>query len=273
VEELINAYKKGDLILFVGAGVPINLGLPSWKELINQIGGRLGYDPEVFTTYGDPLALAEFYRIKKGSIGPLRSWMDREWHRNDIEIKKSNLYQAIALGNYKIVYTTNYDRWLEISYQENGVKFRKIVNVNDLISLDSETKQIIKYHGDFDDDSSIVLSESSYYDRLEFESPLDLKLRSDLLGKSVLFIGYNLSDINIRLMFYKLTQMWKVYGQSSARPKSYLFSSRPNPIQKAILETRGIHMLTSAEYDPGKALTQFMIELNEKAGFSVQPEL
>ncbi len=27
-------------------------------------------------TYGTPLALAEYYKRKKGSLGPLRSWMD-----------------------------------------------------------------------------------------------------------------------------------------------------------------------------------------------------
>ena len=32
---------------------------------------------------------------------------------------------------------------------------------------------------------TIVLDESSYFERLEFETPLDIKLRSDVLGKSV----------------------------------------------------------------------------------------
>lgn len=266
MKDLAEAYKKGDLILFVGAGVSMNLGLPSWDSLIKHIGVKLGFDPEVFSTYGDPLALAEYYKIKNGSIGPLRSWMDREWHKSNIEISKSKLHEMIAKGNFPIIYTTNYDRWLELSYDEYEIEYRKIVNVNDLLSLNPNTKQIIKYHGDFDDDSSIVLTESSYYDRLQFESPLDIKLRSDVLGKSVLFIGYNLADINVRLLFYKLTKMWNLYGLSSARPKSYLFSSKHNPIQQSILETRGIHILTSEEYDPGKALTEFMTELNERAG-------
>ena len=45
---------------------------------------------------------------------------------------------------------------------------------------------------DFSDDSSIVLTESSYFERLEFNSPLDIKLRSDMLGKTILYIGYSL---------------------------------------------------------------------------------
>ncbi|MDA7108033.1 hypothetical protein PJ022_24255 [Escherichia coli] len=35
----------------------------------------------------------------------------------------------------------------------------------------------------------MVLDETSNFQRLEFETPLDIKFRSDVLGKSVLFIG------------------------------------------------------------------------------------
>jgi len=34
------------------------------------------------------------------------------------------------------------------------------------------------------------------FDRLYFSSPLDIKLRTDALGRSILFIGYSLSDVN-----------------------------------------------------------------------------
>jgi len=261
--ELIEAYKNGDLILFVGAGVSRALDLPSWNELISQIGEKMGYDRDVFHSYGDALALAEYYKLKKGSIGPLRSWMDREWHHEGINILNFPVFNAISRGNYPIVYTTNYDRWLEKSYEANYQTFRKIISVNDLVGLPPAMRQIIKYHGDFDDDNSIVLSESSYYDRLQFETPLDIKLRADVLGKSVLFIGYSLTDINVRLLFYKLTQMWKLYGHSTARPKSYLFATHPNPIQETVLGERGIHMITSEISDPGKALEKFMETLNE----------
>ena len=59
-------------------------------------------------------------------------------------------------------------------------------------------------HGTCSDDASLVLTESSYFDRLEFESAIDIKLRADTLGKSLLFVGYNLGDINIRYLLHKL---------------------------------------------------------------------
>ena len=80
-----------------------------------------------------------------------------------------------------------------------------VTNLDDIVAAPVDTStQVVKLHGTFDDDGSLVLTETSYFDRLEFESPIDIKMRADILGKTLLFIGYSLSDINIRYMLYKL---------------------------------------------------------------------
>ena len=258
MDQLLSAYQKGNVILFVGAGVSMNLGLPSWSQLISHIAEDLGYDPDIYNTLGDSLALAEYYRIKKGRIGPLRSWMDRNWHSDNIDLTKSKVHEHIAKANFPIIYTTNYDRWIEKSLEHYGKSYTKIASVADIAEINKDNTQVIKFHGDFDDDKSIVLDESSYFERLEFESPLDIKFRSDVLGKSVLFIGYSLSDINIRFLFYKLSKLWKENTAGGAQPKSYIFSPRPNPVQEAILDQWGISIINSEIDHPGKALEEFL---------------
>lgn len=259
--QLIEDYKKGKIILFVGAGVSANLGLPTWSELIGQLAKELDFDPDVFKTYGDFLALAEYYKIKKGSIGNLRSWMDREWHNPTIDVSKSEIHRYLAEGVFPIIYTTNYDNWIEKAYDHYGIEFNKIVKVSDISECRPNRKEIIKLHGDFSDDNSIVLSETSYYERLQFETPLDIKLRADVLGKSVLFIGYSLQDINIRHLFYKLSNLWDSYGGGLIKPKSYLFSAKHNPVQEEVLKQWGIETLISPIDNPGKALSEFLRQL------------
>jgi hypothetical protein len=261
--ELLHAYRTGRLLLFAGAGVSANLGLPSWSELIAKIAEELGYDPKIFSSYGTHLALAEYYKRKKGTLGPLRSWMDREWHKPEIDIGSSEIHRLIALGKFPRIYTTNYDRWLELAHDYHKVGYGKIASVADLVTVEERQRQIVKFHGDFDDDASIVLDETSYYERLSFDSPLDIKLSNDVLGNSVLFVGYSISDLNIRLLFYRLTKMWGRHALASARPKSYLFTNRPNPVAEEVLGHWGIEMLVSEEDDPKEALIGFLSELVE----------
>jgi hypothetical protein len=263
MEQLYDAYKNGNVILFVGAGVSMGLGIPSWNSLIAKIAEDLGYEPEIYSTFGDNLALAEYYRITHGNLGKLRSWMDRNWHSSEIKIEESAIHKIIAHSNFPLIYTTNYDRWIENAFEKYHKDYHKIISVGDLVKTDRKTTQIIKFHGDFDDDNSIVLDETSYFKRLEFESPLDIKLRSDVLGKTVLFIGYSVSDINIRLLFYKLSQMWKYNTQGNVQPQSYVFSHKPNPIQEKILEQWGISMLSSEIDNAGDALIDFMSKLTQ----------
>ena len=48
IQDLASAIRNKDVILFVGSGVPKNLGLPVYSELINQMADNLGYDPKQF---------------------------------------------------------------------------------------------------------------------------------------------------------------------------------------------------------------------------------
>jgi len=170
IEELTEAYRNRRLILFAGAGLSMTLDLPSWKQLIDHMAAELEFDPEIFSTFGDYLTLAEYYRIKKGHFGPLRSWMDENWHGGDRDISKSKLHELIAKLDFEQIYTTNYDRWLERAFAYWGRPHVKIASVGDLVTSPPKGTQIIKLHGDFDDDESLVLDESSYFRRLEFES-------------------------------------------------------------------------------------------------------
>ncbi len=263
--ELIDELKRSKVILFVGAGVSANLGLPSWSELINRMAQELDFDPKTFQSYGDFLELAEYYEIKKGSIGPLRSWMDVSFHNPAIKIEESRIHELIAKFNFHIIYTTNYDRWLEKAFEAHGVEYVKVTNIFDLTKLRSGITQIIKFHGDFDDDSSIVLTESSYFNRLGFEGPLDMKLRSDILGKSILFIGYSLKDIDMRYLLFKLNKLWEGYSNDSVRPKSYIFTLSDNPIQRDVLERRCVETIVADDENPQHALEEFLATISKEA--------
>jgi hypothetical protein len=264
MQALIDALRNRNAILFVGAGVSMNVGLPSWKALIAHLAERVGYDPAIFAGLGDQLTLAEYYRLVTGSLGDLRSWMDVEWHSKEKRenVKQSDIHRLLVTLPVPLIYTTNYDRYLEWSCEACGVPYVKVANVGDLVRLPTDKMQIVKFHGDFDDDGSLVLTESSYFDRMSFEGPLDIKLRADILGKTVLFVGYSLSDINVRYLLYKLHKLWQESAHATVKPSSYIFLTRPNAVQESVLKERGIEPIVSRVDDAKAGLKQFLEELH-----------
>jgi hypothetical protein len=245
-------------ILFVGAGVSTILGLPSWGQLIDEIAKLLGYDPRVFKLLGTPLSLAEFYELEHGNIGPLRSWMDVNWHHTNVGISKSEVHEAIVKAQFRKIYTTNFDRWIERACEHWKIKYQKIVTASDLVSRKFDALEVVKFHGDFDDDRTLVLTETSYFERLDFESPIDMMLRADILRHPVLFIGYSLSDINVRYLFHRLSKVWTQAGLNATRPDSYIFMSNPNPVEEKIFRKWGISPVVEPTGAPTTGLRDFL---------------
>lgn len=262
LEDLVAAIRKKQAILFAGAGVSMTVGLPSWSTLIEHIAGELQIDLAEFKEGElNYLTLAEFYRIKQGSIGPLRSWMDRNWTIPEEKLKKSKVHDLICKLDFPIIYTTNFDRNLETAFDLQDKTYVKIVNAKDIARIREGVPQIVKYHGDFDDDGSIVIAETDYLDRLSFESPLDIKFRSDSLGKTILFIGYSMTDLNIRFLMHRLWKTWAGSGYERDRPASYVFMLRSNPVEQTVLEQWGLRVLTEKDCPPEQALEVFLSKL------------
>jgi hypothetical protein len=241
--------KQKKLIPFVGAGLSMNLGLPSFSQLVDKIAEELGYDPDVFKLNGNNLQLAEYYVAVKGAIGPLRSIMDRSFDPTDEQIRSSVAHSALVQMNLPVIYTTNYDNIIEKSFELLSKPVCTIANIDDIACAPDAATQVVKFHGTFSDDESLVLTESSYFERLSFESAIDLKLRADMLGKCLLFIGYSLDDVNVRYMLYKLFKLRQQVKnrRTSNTPSAYLTSFGSGEIQRTLLAQWNVSII---ELDP-----------------------
>ena len=270
VDDLSESLRNGQLILFIGAGVSMSLGLPSYSKLIHEIGEQLEYDGEVFHGLGDYLTLAEYYHLKKKGLKELQDYMRKKWEKPDAEIKQSRLHKAIVDLGKSIIYTTNFDGFLEKAFRLHNKPYKAISSVQDLVNIRADATQIIKLHGDVNTPSKTVFTESSYFERLSFESPLDIKLRSDALGKSILFMGYSLSDINIRYLIYRLNKQWESENSKSFQPKSYIYIGKPNPVQEEVLKSRGIIPVIAESDDQNESLIQFLTKIKEASTLKTQ---
>jgi hypothetical protein len=260
--ELARAVRERQVILFVGAGVSAGLGLPTWEDFIGRLGAEFGFEPNEFLSLSNDFrSLAEFYRLEKGSLETLCDKMAHEWQINDEKLASSQAHKQIVEIDFPVIYTTNYDHLLERAYRVQRRRFNKIVTAKDFARSDPALPTIVKFHGDLEDPSSIVLAETDYLDRLSFEQPLDIKLAADAFGKALLFIGYSVSDINLRLLLYRLQRIWRASGCERARPRSYVLMTKPNRVQERILSSWGVAPLVAANTDETNAVALFLERL------------
>jgi hypothetical protein len=267
MQDRVETIRNRQAILFAGAGVSMTVGLPSWSTLIEHLAEELGLDPAIAAEPDiNYFTLAEYYRLTQGSIGPLRSWMDRNWTIPEDRLKSSRVHELLVRLDFPIVYTTNFDRNLEAAFALHGKEFVKIVNAKDVARAREGVTQIVKLHGDFDDDASIVIAETDYLDRLSFDSPLDIKFQGDALGRAILFVGYSLSDLNIRFLLHRLWKTWAASGHEKDRPQSYVFMLRPNRIDEAVLRQWGLRVLSEPDCKPEEALELFLEKLATAVG-------
>jgi hypothetical protein len=174
--------------------------------------------------------------------------MDRLFNPADDAIKASRTHSALVAMRLPVIYTTNYDRIIERAHALKQVPCATVASIDDIAAAPSDATQVVKFHGTFDDDASLVLTESSYFDRLEFESAIDIKLRADMLGKCLLFIGYSLTDINIRYMLYKLHKLRRQVRRDANRvPSAYLATFSAGEVQRTLLARWDVSVI---ELDP-----------------------
>jgi hypothetical protein len=263
VAALANEVRDRRVILFVGSGGSANLSLPTWEDFIARLGEELGFEPHEFLGLSqDFRSLAEYYRLEQVSIDALCQKMGRDWNVDDATLDGSEVHRLLVRLDFPLIYTTNYDHLLESAYERSGRRFNKVVSARDIARSDPALPTIVKFHGDLDDPGSVVLAETDYFRRLSFDEPLDIKLAADSFARAVLFLGYSVSDINLRLLLYRLRRIWLESSYEKSRPRSYVYITPPNPVQERILGSWDVVPLTTATGDGAADVLSFLNRLH-----------
>lgn len=252
--ELRRRYHEERVLPFIGAGSSMSVSWtdpsgtprrgPSWEELVSQAAKLLGFeDASLARVRGTDLQILEYFKRKHSQeTAKLTNWLGKHMDPPDEDLRNAPILRELAaLEKCPFFYTTNFDNFLERAFALHG-RSHSVVALEAQMGIEREC-EIIKFHGDLDHPSQIVLTESDYEKRLALSTPMDHRLKADLLGRVILFLGYSFRDQNVSYLFRLFTDQHWEQPNSLNGERAYIVVSDPSDFEYELFEARRIRVI------------------------------
>ena len=240
-QQIIELIRKSEVALFIGSGFSLKAGAPSGEDLCNTLYNALPdtIKEEKSIRFEYTLQnLSETYETHYGRealINLLKNTFNFE--PKDTTDQK----QLASIPQFKHIITTNYDTLIEDAYSSNCIV---IATSTDLSKIDSRKPVIYKIHGDFSHPKNIVITKDDYsrlYEKKQ-ENLIWDSTRVLFSHHNILFIGYSLSDPNIKTLV-------KYVKERMGEAAKQLFVLVPSVEETALLQLKKL----GVEYIQGTA--------------------
>lgn len=210
--------RRDDTVLFIGSGLSMWSGLPSWSRLIEEMAcfiENLGYSAEAIrkeALSGNMLQAASYGvdQLKPSEFTHFIRQTCRHGHASPSDLHK----KIMKLGPTCFI-TTNYDHLIEDAFREvknrelRTVTNRQLTETADIVQARA-THFIFKPHGDLNDGDSIILTREHYRSILHGERKAALEaLKTLLISRPVVFLGFGLRDPDFMFVQDYLLEVYK----------------------------------------------------------------
>jgi hypothetical protein len=187
------ALSDGVGALFIGAGVSMSAGYPSWGALLQEIGDELGVGS---SDVHDLAALAQWSIQESGGATRVRNVIKEQI---GIDHPIPDALETISRLPIRHIWTTNYDRLIERSFASISRPLDVIAGASDLsLRAKQGATRLYKMHGSIDRLDDIVISTDDYELFRKRRGAYLPLLQAHLSSMSMLFIGLSFSDPNIK---------------------------------------------------------------------------
>lgn len=217
IQELNDAYLDRRLIVFYGAGLSMQLGLPSWSELIKYVIDRVIESPcqreellrkiDTVDFWEAMECVKEDAKVNEANIKSLIAKCIKD-KQDNIEAALNSIdnnYKDLAESNLSFFMTTNYDTFLE--KMDSKCMFYDIDMLEDqanadLLKPNEKKKKIFYLHGHINKVSSIVITKEAVEGIYQNENWISF-FETLLSEYHILFIGASLDDKYLRKFLEK----------------------------------------------------------------------
>lgn len=241
--DMIDAMKASlenkKLVVFVGAGISKNSGVPTWGQMVRVFADRMGYPVERLST-------DEYIRIPQYFYGMDDSSNHQEYYNLLREVvspcdKPNILNELIVELKPKHIVTTNYDKLMDMV----ATDYEVIRQDKDLLST-TKNSYLIKMHGDIDNVENIVFKEADYLKYSETHRLMETYLKSLLIDHVFLFVGYSLNDYNLNTFTSWIDFVAQEMNVKEDMHKNFFLSSSNHASKKYLrkyYEDKGLHVI------------------------------
>ncbi len=239
----IKEYMESErLTIFVGSGVSILSGCPSYTLLIKKLADELGYSYKHDKNGNPKFTKEEFLNIpeefykknKKNYLDKINKLFN---YKN---FKPNKIHNLLFSLKPKYFITTNFDELLEIAANEYKYNF-SVINSDSSVSNKGSSSFIIKAHGDFSS-RKIVLKQKDFLDYEKNYSIISNDIKFIFSNNLVIFIGYSLNDHNIRSI---LDEVKNAQSNTFVKP-IFLANENDNRLDKEYLN--GVRVINCNKY-------------------------
>jgi hypothetical protein len=132
-----------------------------------------------------------------------------------------------------------------------------------LTAASADLCEVVKFHGDFNYPDYMVISESHYERRLTLSTAMDYRLRADLLGRVLLFIGYSFHDSNVSYLFRRVNDQFQQLPDSPTGRRAYITFPDPSDFEIQLFRARNIEVIPISSENKGDDLAALLSALKE----------
>jgi hypothetical protein len=238
-DQLVERMESGDVVPFIGAGLSVAGGFPSWEDHLRTQGRTAGIDPartETLLLSGQYEAVIEEIETKRGRdvfIQEIRDVFSRTGRISDTTLLITELFPDTVI-------TTNYDRLIEQAF-DTGEKntYEVISGMGALAAPATDRVSIIKLHGDIRNPVNCILSKNQYdlaYGNggINMALPIPKLLEYYYINSSLLFLGCSLNSDRTIQVFRAIKSNLEEKAQDIVIPQHFSLEQAPETEQELI---------------------------------------
>ena len=192
IEDMSLALNREKLVIFVGAGVSKNSGLPTWGQLVQEFAGKIDYPTNGRLATEEYIRIPQYYYCLDESEGHssyyslLKSMLPEN-------IRPNLLDELIVSLHPKHIVTTNFATLLD-----QGASGYVVIREDKDLMTGISSHYLLKLHGDIHQPEKLVFKEDDYLHYSHTHRLMETFLKSLLIDHVFLFVGYSLNDYNLK---------------------------------------------------------------------------